>query len=582
MAGILIVAVIGAAAGAAAMWLARSPATERLLRRFEIPVAGVVRSPVNGMTLAISPDGRMLAWVHERKLWLRRLDKLEAREIPVSAPPHYIFWSPDSQWLAWNGANKLWKVQASGAGEPVVIADDPIVPSGGCGGTWRPDGMIFITRGSGPIFQVPARGGDITTLLEPDHEKEGDFHQPSVMPDGSGILFATHVAKGRPDTLELLENDGKRKVLHRIEGQDIWDAVYSPTGHILYRRQPVNAGIWALPFDLASHTVTGDPFMVVPKGNMPSVSSDGTLVHVLGGEAQSVRIIEQDREGRELREIGEEGERWPFLGLSPDGNLLAVPERENDEREMWLHDLTRGTRSRLTFDQADPGEPFWSPDGQTIYYHDSSNTPPFEMFRKRIDGSGEAEKLGSGWRPVLPPDGGKLLFTELNGEENYDIWMQDLEGGGKPEVFISGPDVQANPRVSPDGAFVAYNSLESGGLWGDIFLKKFPSGEGKWQVSISGGTWPRWSRSGDRIYYSQDRVIWEVDFTGSPQVRLGKPRIAFPRIDAGFPVANGWDPGFDVSADGKRAFRFAATRESEVQTNIIIVESWFAEFGGGK
>ncbi|MGD8376386.1 MAG: protein kinase, partial [Acidobacteriota bacterium] len=576
---LIAVAVLAAAVGALAAWIARPAPPAAPLRRLEIPVTGVIRSSAAGLTLAISPDGRHLAYVREGQLWIRPLDRLEPRSIAAPNPVHYLFWSPDSAWVAFHAGGRLWKVEAEGAGDPVAIVDDPTVPAGGAGGTWGRDGIIVLTKGSGGLLQVPARGGDITELL-PLGEGDGDFHQPSALPDGSGILFVTHVADGRPDTLEILA-DGKREVLHRVEGQDIWDTVYSPTGHILYRRQPANAGIWALPFDLSSHEVTGAPFLVVPEGNMPSVSNDGTLVHVWGGGAIRVRMVRQDRKGKILDEIGEEAQYWPFPALSPDGTTVAVPLRENEERDVWLYDLRRGTRTRLTFGSADPGEPFWSPDGRFLYYHHGRTTPPFVMYRKRIDGSGEAEPLGKGWRPVTSPDGRYLLFTELNGDADYDIWLQDLEEGAEPRVLVTGPSVQANPRVSPDGRFIVYNSLESGGAWGDVFLKTFPEGEGKWQVSTSGGFSPRWSRTGDRIYYSQEESLHEVAFEDSPTVRLGTPREAFPRLTTGMGLPNGFEPGFAVADDGETVIRFAPSEAEEVGGSIVLVENWIAAFHGG-
>lgn len=315
---------------------------------------------------------------------------------------------------------------------------------------------------------------------------------------------------------------------------------------------------------------------------MPSVGADGTLIHVWGTATRTLRMVREGRDGDVIEDLAEPADFWPFPALSADGTMLAVSERENEERDLYIHDLVRGTRGRLTFGSANSGEPFWAPDGATLYYHHGQATPPFEMYRKRIDGSGEPEPLGQGWRPVLSPDGRYLLFTESNAQsDDYDIWIQDLEEGGDPSLLVTGPNVQANPRVSPDGRFFAYNSLESGNIWGDIYLKRFPGGEGKWQVSVDGGNWPRWSREGDRIYYSKGGVIYEVSFSASPAVRLGQPTVAFPSLGDIIPLPNGWDPGYEVFPGNEEAVRFASGQSGQAPTNIVVVESWAREFEAG-
>ncbi len=335
-----VVAILAAAAAAAVVWsLSPKPAVPPL-RRFELPTSGAHRSGVQGRLVAIAPDGSRVAYVEKNAIKVRVLDRLEAKEIPVAGEPGFIFWSPDSAWIAWYAGGKIWKAQAGG-GESVAIADAPGAFTGGSGGTWGPDGMITLARGDDGLYQIPARGGDSKTILTADTETESDFHDPEALPDGSGVLFVVHVKAGRPDTLALLSG-GEHKTLLRIEGQDIWHPVYSPTGHILYRRQPTNPGIWALPFSLSRHEVTGEPFLVAPDGDLPSVSSDGTLVHVRGVATRRTRIVWLGRDGKELGTIGQPEEQWPFPSLSPDGRMVAISASENEEHE--IRDPRRRTR----------------------------------------------------------------------------------------------------------------------------------------------------------------------------------------------------------------------------------------------
>ena len=49
---------------------------------------------------AISPDGRYVAFVRNGALWVRALDKLEARQLTGTDGAQHPFWSPDSRQLA--------------------------------------------------------------------------------------------------------------------------------------------------------------------------------------------------------------------------------------------------------------------------------------------------------------------------------------------------------------------------------------------------------------------------------------------------------------------------------------------------
>jgi hypothetical protein len=116
----------------------------------------------------------------------------------------------------------------------------------------------------------------------------------------------------------------------------------------------------------------------------------------------------------------------------------------------------------------------------------------------------------------------------------------------------------------------------------EIYVKRFPSGEGKWQVSADGGEWPVWSRTGDRIYFARDDAILEATFAGRPAVTLGRPRELFTRKPYGMTLMFGWAPGFDVDASGERFVTCQGVGGPPVTSGIVVVESWLREFAAGK
>ena len=54
-------------------------------------------------------------------------------------------------------------------------------------------------------------------------------------------------------------------------------------------------------------------------------------------------------------------------------------------------------------------------------------------------------------------------------------------------------------RLSPDGRWLAYESVESG--LPEIFVVAADGGQGKWEVSPNGAQLPRWSHDGKELLY---------------------------------------------------------------------------------
>src|SRR5262249_48699973 len=78
------------------------------------------------LEFALSPDGRYIVFVASgdgpQRLWLRALDKTEARPLPGTEGADYPFWSPDSQSVAFYTTGKLKRIEIAG-GAPQILAN---------------------------------------------------------------------------------------------------------------------------------------------------------------------------------------------------------------------------------------------------------------------------------------------------------------------------------------------------------------------------------------------------------------------------------------------------------------------------
>ena len=72
-------------------------------------------------------------------------------------------------------------------------------------------------------------------------------------------------------------------------------------------------------------------------------------------------------------------------------------------------------------------------------------------------------------------------------------------GDRKPFPFLQTEFNETQAQLSPDGRWVAYNSDESGKS--EVYVRPFPAGDGKWQISTNGGVQARWRRDGKELFY---------------------------------------------------------------------------------
>jgi Tol biopolymer transport system component len=96
---------------------------------------------------------------------------------------------------------------------------------------------------------------------------------------------------------------------------------------------------------------------------------------------------------------------------------VQVHEAGKTNVDVWVYDLERGVGTRLTFDEAADVAPFWSPDGKRVVFSSDSGGV-FNIYWKRADGSGEAERLSESqntqYGSSFSPDGKYVAFHQSN------------------------------------------------------------------------------------------------------------------------------------------------------------------------
>jgi len=539
--------------------------------------------------MVISRDGMFIIYCASKdgeaskakpQLFMRRLDKLEAKPIPGTEGGIAPFLSPDNRWVGFWAEGKLFKVAVEGGiPEPLCDVKWPF------GFSWCPDNqIIYASEYSRGLLRVSGDGGIPEILTEPDKSKNEFSHRlPHCLPDGRSVLF-TITKHGWDIEPHIAILDLKtRKWSLLIENAS--DARFVPSGHVLFLRQ---GRLMAVPFDLARLELRGreasvidgvmqsmntwGSYQYVDAGQM-TVSDSGSLVYSAGGilPDSAYLLVWVDQKGDAERIISQKG---PYFRprLSNDGGRIAYA-LWGRQQGVWIYDIGRATSSLLT-DEGRPSNVVWTPDGKRLLF--SQHAPSSkDIFWMPVDASSSAEPLLSGgndkWVGSLSPDGSKLAFV-LNNGDNWDINILDLRSR-RAEPFLNSQSFEAFPEFSPDGRWLAYCSDESGRK--EVYVRPFPGPGGRWQISHQGGTQSVWVRDGRQLFYRSEDKVWVVDTRTEGDFWASKPRLLFtnPNYFLGEPLR-----GFDVSIDGKR-FLMVQTEEEKQRpiSEMVLIQNWFEE-----
>jgi serine/threonine-protein kinase len=524
---------------------------------------------------SLSPDGRRMVYASAGQLWVRDLDKLDARPLTGVTGPQFPFWSPDGRQVAYLTANALWRVGLDGS-PPVRIAACRFTRGGRTpGGVWRRDGtIVFAPAANGSGFMaVSGEGGEFRELAGRDPTVEGDYHRPSLLPDGESLLYVVDRLDTGADTIAVMTG-GTRKTILRLNGEFLDSPVYSRSGHVLYQRETTTPGIWAVPFSLDRLEVTGTPFLVVPEGSWPAVGANGLLVYAQSELTGLHELVWVDvASGAISPALKEQFPEISFPRLSPDGTrVAAVAHSPEGGGVVIVADLQRQTHVAIAERATGTSRPAWRDDRHIVYALDAGRREVIAI--RRADASEPQVELFDGMQPSAIRNG-RLLFVRLASGQR-GLWHAALPAGGgppaEPTLWHETPEHESDPALSPDGAWLAYTRGDTG--QSSVMLRRYPEGSDQWQVSVAGGSQPVWSPSGDKLYFREyPGAIKVVDVETTPQLRLSAPRTV-PREPGVITRI-----GYDVSRDGKRLLMVSEVKGREGSgPALAVVQNWLADF----
>ncbi|HYV63461.1 MAG TPA: protein kinase, partial [Bryobacteraceae bacterium] len=520
--------------------------------RFQIPAPND-KAPLSPV-IAVSPDGRKLAFLYQDKLWVHFLDTGESRGLTATTGGT-PFWSPDSRFIGFTADGKVKKIEATGG--PAQTVCDLGVNWGA--GSWNQDDVILFGQVPGPIFKVPAAGGVPVPVTKVDPSRQERTHiEPWFLPDGRHFLYVRRGAQigytSYIGSLDVKPEDQSTKPLLTGDGQLVYAPSADPrTGYLLFAREGT---LMAQPFDNEKRELTGQPVALAEQvfndGGWEafSVSANGVLVFQHDGSARNSQLTWFDEQGKPMGTVGDPA-RYSDVGLSPDGMQAATVREGANNEDIWLLELARGTSIRFTSDPVLKGNPVWSPDSSRIVFRQRGSG----LVLKPSNGPGAQEVLLKSVIDVYPTswshDGRFLLYSLTDPKTRSDIWVLPMDGDRKPAVLLNTEFNEGSAAFSPDGRWISYNSDESGKP--EVYVRPFEPPSGKAPavgaqrvISTGGGRGSAWRADGKELYYgSLDGKTMTVEIATSPVFRAGTPHAAE------FPSPKGAVAG-DRTTDGKR------------------------------
>jgi serine/threonine protein kinase len=530
-----------------------------------------------GGSPALSPDGRTLIYISSdqqgrTQLYRQPLDQLEAEPIPGTDEARQPFFSPDGQRVGFNTASPppdSYRIVPLYGAASIPLADCPL----GCrGGSWSGDRIVFADDPAGGLLMVSDTGGPTEPITEPDFESGEVAHlYPEFLPDGKAVLYTSWSGSLGSARIAVFDLETQTSQI-LVSGTS---PHYLSSGHLVYA---YDGSLWAIPFDAANRSTTGDAELVVSGVQVNGgglaiydVSADGSLAYVPGTTTGGAfpGWISRNQEGWEPLsvEIG----NYSQPRVSSDGSRIAITRLTPDGSNIWLYESDLGIGLDLFTSGERDQSPVWSPDDQEIAFSSDGG-----LYRKAANGTGDAVPIleGTNATPFSWTRDNELIVVQRQEGTGYDIGAVRIGESDAVEPLLETVYDENSPALSPDGRWLAYVSNRNGR--DEVVVRPYPDVDSdRRRVSPAGGSSPIWDADGTELYYRQGFNVMSVAFESIDDFESAEVAL-IGWYDMGTNVR------YAVSPNGEQFLMIsysAIPGESQSQS-VVVVENWVEELKG--
>ena len=473
-ASIAIATVAIAAAGVFAIRRRDSPPPA--LMRFQVHAPVSAQFPRWPTGVALSPDGRLIAFGavsnpdQAAQIWLHSLNSSAVRRLSGTDGASHPCWSPDGRSIAFTAFGKLMRYDLQ-----KEIAEH-LTQAEALGVTWSAEGGILFARGQGHgLYRISPAGGAPEAQTTLDAAREETVHAwPQWLPDGRSFIYLAISRQPQQSGVYLARVGDRARRLVLAGG---YRAMYAEPGVLLYKKdsrlvaqrfQPHDGTLHGTPSDVASDVYSHEADGAVDV----AVSRAGVLAYAGRVRLPSRELTWVDRAGRPLTTPGP-ADHYADFALSPDGRFVALqrmtPDIEPPAPDLWMLDLARSIRSRLTSQPGNDEGAAWAPDSYRFAYARHRGVrQPSDLYLKDVREPEKDQPLlvddtGSKHPFDWSPNGRLILYgTAQPQSPRQDIWVLPLDGARAAFPWLATGFDEARARFSPDGRWVLYESDETG------------------------------------------------------------------------------------------------------------------------
>jgi len=556
-----------------AAWMALRPAPEDETIRFPIYApAGATPLAIDGRLMAIgpgiSPDGLTVAFFANvdgrRLLWVRPLNG-ELQPLEGTEDAERSAWSPDSRQIAFVTRTGMLRRVTLGGGPPTDICKLQARDI-----AWAPGAVILVGGNGRPLTRVSPENCDLqpATTLAPG-ETTHDY--PHALPDRRHFLYLSRRgAEAANWTLYVGSLDSSELV--PVPG--IHSGARYTAGHLVFVR---DGALMAQPFDVERLRQTGDAFQLDYGLDGPapafSVSGHGSLAYVSVPTTRTTQLVWFDPNGKQLGVLGEPGDYRRF-DLSADDRFIAFDRVVSSDRgqDVFVLDIERGGTIPVVSTPAADFSAVWSPNEAALAFASSrepaENAGPMNVnagnLYRRVFGVVQPDTLLSktdfGKTPSDWSIHDYVAYTSQN-----DIWALKVPVSADP-IRVTDTDTsrERDGRFSPDGQWIAYESSDTGRPT-EVYVQSFPDGSASQPVSTNGGSSPRWSRDGRKLFYvASDSMLMSVSIVREGSgIRISPPQRVFQ-----LPVFAG-ALEYEVARDGRFLVNLPMAKQTAPPLRVI-------------
>jgi Tol biopolymer transport system component len=494
----------------------------------------------------IAPDGDALAFVGGNdaglsSIWVRSVGSVAATKIIESATlqPTVIFWSPDAKWIGFFDHGNIMKVPVQG-GAPETICSACV--SYGAGATWSKSGTILFTpKWAEGMFRVPASGGSAVRVTSLDVKRREFLHGwARFIGDSDDFVYLIRTVPDERSGIYggSLGSNTKTFIATADSLVGVWKS------YLLFIRDGV---MYGQRFDTSKMKLSGEPRKIVDDSyydedsanSFASVASNGAFVYLPSSNSEwNVEVGWYDRSGHLLEKLFDDMS-VATLSLSPDDSKIAFRkfEPKNGAFDLYVYDIARGVRSKVSGGRANHADVLWSSSGDRLLFG-ADGDGMYDIYAQPDDGATPPQPLWKGGDDKHPmsvsPDGRSLLASSYSAKSRNDLWLVPLTGQSKPSPLIVTDGNDAEARFSPDGKWFVYSSSQSGRS--EVYARSFPLGRSV-QVSLDGGQAAYWAADQSEIYFQ----TLDGNFVAAPFHAAGAmPQPGKPVVLFHFPRAMTW------------------------------------------